>query len=308
MILNLGIKTDPIEYRYSYQWLFHIMNSHNIRHMQLGSFFEMYSVGDEYFHELRELAARKSILIKSCFTAHRELGGFFSGNPYLIEAARKNWERFIHIASLLGADYAGSNAGTVYRDRMDTKEAGIKCYLSHMKDLMFLAKDRNLKGLTLEPMSCKAEPPSLPEEIDIILETLTRHHRKNIRSTVPFYICADIGHGIADSCGNILHSNVEIFKHGIPYMIEFHVKNTDRLFSSTFGFSGNERTRGIVDLEEIRKLLLESADGLPGEEVTAYLELEGPKLGREYSDIKLREMIDGSIKWIKSIFDDNGSQ
>ena len=63
MILNLGIKTDPIEYRYSYQWLFHIMNSHNIRHMQLGSFFEMYSVGDEYFHELREMTTE---LQKNC--------------------------------------------------------------------------------------------------------------------------------------------------------------------------------------------------------------------------------------------------
>ena len=73
--LSLGIKSDPIQYRYDYNWLFDFMNGHEIRYVQLGSFFEMYWLDDGFFHELRECAERKNIRIKSAFTAHRELGG-----------------------------------------------------------------------------------------------------------------------------------------------------------------------------------------------------------------------------------------
>ena len=38
--LQLGIKTDPIEYRYSYDWLFRLLAEEGIRQVQLGSFFE----------------------------------------------------------------------------------------------------------------------------------------------------------------------------------------------------------------------------------------------------------------------------
>lgn len=44
--------------------------------MQLGSFFELYSLDDDYLHQLREKVAIKGIQIKGVFTAHKELGGF----------------------------------------------------------------------------------------------------------------------------------------------------------------------------------------------------------------------------------------
>jgi ribulose-phosphate 3-epimerase len=148
----LGVKSDPIEYRYSYEWLFALMRDHGICRLQLGSFFEMYSLPDSYFYDLRALAERYNIRIKSVFTAHRELGGFFSGDARLSAVARENYERLIEVAALLGAEYAGSNPGAVYRDRMKSKERGIACYLSNMKELTHKAKELGLIGLSIEPM------------------------------------------------------------------------------------------------------------------------------------------------------------
>ena len=117
---------------------------------------------EQVFRDLRSAAASYGIAIRSVFTAHRELGGFFAGDPGMERAARRNYERLIEVAALLGASYAGSNPGAVLRDRMSTKEAGIRCYLKHMKELMAGAKALGLAGLTIEPMSCGAEPPSYP--------------------------------------------------------------------------------------------------------------------------------------------------
>ena len=37
MQINLGLKSDPINYRYSYDWLFDLMNEIDLRYLQLGS-------------------------------------------------------------------------------------------------------------------------------------------------------------------------------------------------------------------------------------------------------------------------------
>ncbi|MCA9443103.1 MAG: hypothetical protein KC964_20045, partial [Candidatus Omnitrophica bacterium] len=79
--LHLGVKTDPIQYRYSYAWLFRLMAEEGIEHAQLGTFFEIYQLPDEFFHRLRRQADDFGIKISSIFTAHRELGGFFREEP-----------------------------------------------------------------------------------------------------------------------------------------------------------------------------------------------------------------------------------
>lgn len=302
MELLLGIKTDPVEYRYTYEWLFSLLHRLSVRYVQLGSFFELYCLDDEYFIDLRKTAERHGIRIKSCFTSHRELGGFFSGNPYLEKAARKSYEKLIHAASLLGSDYAGSNPGSVYRDRMNLKDAGIRCYLDHMKELVMLAKEKGLKALTLEPMSCSAEPPATPEELDYMLGELADWHQKNPQTSVPLYVCGDISHGLADRDGKVVHDNTELFIHQIPHMAEFHFKNTDSLFNATFGFSAEEQARGKVNLKNLRSVIETHASRFPVREVAGYFETSGPKLGRDYADGKLEETLSQSIGELKKAF------
>jgi len=302
MNFTLGVKSDPIEYRYSFDWLFELMERNQIKYLQFGSFMEIYHLPDRYFTRLKTSAANHGITIKSCFTAHRELGGFFTGDPDLETAAHRNYARFLEIGSLLGADYVGSNPGAVYRDRMTAKADGIDCYLSHITELMGYAKSLGLKGLTVEPMSCLAEPPSTPAEIVQMMSALNDHHRSHRQTTVPVHLCGDISHGLADENREITADNVALFTLGIPYMAEFHFKNTDRYFNSTFGFGPEECQRGIVDLAKLKELIFDPASHWPVADVTGYLEISGPKTGRDYTDKDLGKMLEESLSALRRHF------
>ena len=98
MELELGIKSDPIESRYSFEWLFELLEELGVRNLQLGSFPEIFTLEDGWFLELREKAERRGVRIRSCFTTHRDLGGFFLEDPYRQRATRRMFERFIRIA------------------------------------------------------------------------------------------------------------------------------------------------------------------------------------------------------------------
>jgi sugar phosphate isomerase/epimerase len=252
--------------------------------------------------ELREKALRRSVTIKSCFTTHRDLGGFFLADPYRERATRRMYERYIRVAALVGADSIGGNPGSVPRDRPELKERGIERYLAHMRELMGVAREAGLKWLSLEPMSCLAEPPTLPQELDRMLGALGEHHRRHPDSTVPVYLCSDIGHGYADREGRVVYDNWDLFEAQVPRMAAFHFKNTDRRFDATFGFSAGERRRGIVDLVRLKELIDRNADRFPLNPVVGYFETGGPKIGRDYSDPLLRGMIIESIKAIQDVF------
>jgi ribulose-phosphate 3-epimerase len=301
-MLEIGIKSDPIETRYSFDWLFDVMAEAGIHTLQLGSFYELYALEDDYFRHLRAAAQEKGIRIKSVFTAHRELGGFFVGDPYMERAARRGFEKLIRVAGILGADYCGSNPGAVYRDRAQLKEEGIDVYLRHMRELMQLAREVGLKGLTMEPMSCLAEPPTTPAEMDYMVGSLNEYHHAHANHTVPVYLCGDISHGLVDANFNEIHSNIELFEHGLPMMAEFHFKNTDRHYNSTFGFSPDERKRGVVDLVQIKDILQRRQSDIPVDDFVGYLEIGGPKTGRDYSDPLLRQALLDSLAAIREVF------
>lgn len=295
MHFHLGIKSDPIEYRYTYEWLFDLCAETGLTKVQLGSFFELYSVDLSYFADMRAQAKARGVDITSCFTAHRELGGFFTGDERLVAVARRSFERYIDVAATVGAAYVGSNPGAIYRDRMDSKQAGIDCYLAHMRELMHYARDKGVSGLTFEPMSSLAEPPSTPDEVTHLFDVCDAYHREHPDTTVPVYACGDISHGVADNDQRIVHGNVELFEMEIPMMAEFHFKNTDAVFNSTFGFSEEECRRGIVDLDEMARLIERNAEKWPVDDVVGYLEIGGPKTGRDYTDPHLRSMLCDSI-------------
>ena len=296
--LELGVKTDPIEYRYSYDWLFEIVADEGVRHLQMGTFFELYQLPDAFFVDLRGRAESHGLTWSSVFTAHRELGGFFYGEPGWEAVARRNYERLIEVAALLGAQSAGSNPGAILRDRMEEKADGTARYVRHMKELMHFAHERGVDMLAIEPMSCLAEPPTLPEEIESMARELAAYHQDNPATSGAGY-CADTAHGYADADGNIVHSHLALLQPTFPYLHELHLKNTDSLFNSTFGFSEEERARGIVDIARVRRLLLDNADTIPKDHLIGYFESGGPKLGRDYSDGHLEEDLRLSLRHLK---------
>ncbi len=297
--LLLGIKTDPIEYRYSYPWLFRLAAEEGVEYIQLGSTFEFYLLPDEFFHWLREQAEKAGVRLYSLFTAHRELGGFFRNEPGWEAVARRMFERYIQIGGILGARSVGHNPGAVLRDEMHTKPQGIARYVKHFKELMHVAHEHGVAWLTIEPMSCLAEPPTLPEEIRQMGEELTAYHRQHPNSTARMGFCADVSHGYADAQGHVVWDNLQTFEATLPYLYEVHLKNTDALFHSTFGFGAEERAKGVVQVERFRDLLHANAHRLPVQQVVGYLEISGPKLGRDYSDIHLEKSLRESLRYLR---------
>ncbi len=304
MNLHVGVKTDPVLYRYSYKWLFRLMEEEGVHNAQLGTFFEMYQLPDDFFRELRRCAEDHDVRITSIFTAHRELGGFFRDDgPGWVNVARQNFERAIVIGALLGADSVGSNPGAVLRDRMGTKPAGMATYVQHMKELLHIAADQGVSWLGIEAMSCLAEPPTLPAEQRSMAEELAAYHAAHSQETARAGYCADVAHGYADASRRIVHDARALLAAGLPWTHELHLKNTDAIFGATFGFSEAERKRGIIDVGAIRDFLLANASTLPVTELIGYLEIGGPKLGRDYSDGELDGMLRDSLRHLRQTFE-----
>jgi ribulose-phosphate 3-epimerase len=300
--LDLGIKSDPVEYRYSLPWLFRLMSQEGIRLLQLGTWFEYYQLPDAYFRDLRKQAEDHGVQIASIFTAHRELGGFFREEPGYEQVARRNFQRSIEIGGILGAKSVGSNPGAVLRDRMGAKPHGTATYIRHMKELMHFAREQGVQWLTIEPMSCLAEPPTLPDEIIAMGQQLQAYHLANPQTTAPVGYCADVAHGYADHDRQVRHDNIGLLEPCFPWLYELHLKNTDAFFDSTFGFTPADIKRGVVDIPAIRQLLLKRHAELPVKKMVGYLEMGGPKLGRDYTDFKLEDQLRSSLQYLKQAF------
>lgn len=307
LTLRIGLKTDPIEYRFSYEWLFRLLAEEDVHYIQLGSFFELYHLPDEYFLDLRRLAEDYEVRIASLFTTHRELGGIMrDDHPAWETVARRNFERFIQVGALLGAQHVGSNVGAVLRDRMGFKQRGMQRHLRHMVELLGYAHQQGVPCLTHEPMSCLAEPPTLPDEIREMAEELVAHHNAHPDQTASFGYCVDVAHGYADQERRVQWDNYQLLEATLPYLREIHLKNTDRHFEAVFGFSPAEREKGIIQVEAVRDYLLCNAGMIPAKELIGYLELGGPKLGRDYSDSKLETELRVSLRYLRETFQ-NGS-
>jgi sugar phosphate isomerase/epimerase len=303
LTLHVGVKTDPVEYRFSYGWLFRLMAEEGIFFAQLGTFFELYHLPDEYFASLRRLAEGYGVRITSLFTSHRELGGILRDeHPAWERVARRNYERLIEVGALLGAQSVGSNMGAIVRDRMGFKGEAMQRHARHMKELMGYAHQQGVPCLTLEPMSCLAEPPTLPDEIQGVAEELAAPPAQHPDRTASFGYCMDIAHGYVDGDLNLVWDNHQLLEATLPYLREIHLKNTDPDFEAVFGFSPAERAKGIVQVEAFRDYLVHNADVIPVKELIGYLELGGPKRGRDYSDAKLEDDLRVSLRHTRDTF------
>jgi len=301
MKLKLGLKSDPIEYRYSFPWLFRLMADEGVTSLQLGSFFEMYQLPDDYFIRLRKEAADHGIMIDSCFTAHRELGGFFREDPEWVPVARRNFERFIEIGGLLGAKSVGSNPGAVPRDLMGIKPEGLRRYIDAMKELMHFAHRKGVEWLTIEPMSCLAEPPTLPPEmIDMATELVA--YQEATEGTARIGYCSDISHGYWNANQTECVNHIDLFQTSLPWLYEVHLKNTDADYGSTFGFEPANVERGVIDVAGFRRIIDDNASVIPVDTLHCYLEIGGPKLGRDYSDGNLEGQLRASLRYLREHF------
>ena len=136
---------------------------------------------------------------------------------------------------------------------MGLKPEGLRCYIDNMKELSHFAHERGIEWLTIEPMSCLAEPPTLPQEMIDMAEELTAYQKEH-SNAAKFGYCSDISHGYWNADQTECVSHIDLFKASLPWLYEVHLKNTDRNFGSTFGFEPKNVEKGIVDLAEFRSI------------------------------------------------------
>ncbi|MCX7030892.1 MAG: hypothetical protein NTU62_12355, partial [Spirochaetes bacterium] len=147
MTVHVGVKSDPIENRYSFDWLFGLMAEQHVGWLQLGSSFPFFHADAEWFRDLSRKAERRGIRIESTYSSYREMTGFFTADPHLEAASRLAWERLIRVAAWVGASSAGSSCGSVLRDIPGEKEPGLARWFRHMKELSRTAKAAGLSSL-----------------------------------------------------------------------------------------------------------------------------------------------------------------
>jgi hypothetical protein len=71
------------------------------------------------------------------------------------------------------------------------------------------------------------------------------------------------------------------------------------MFDHTFGFTSEERARGIVSIEDVRRMVEANAGSIPVTELVGYLEIGGPKLARDYSDWQLEDSLRESFRYLR---------
>ena len=127
-------------------------------------------------------------------------------------------------------------------------------------------------------------------------------YQQSTPGTAQIGYCSDISHGYFNQDKSVCINHIDLFKASLPWLYEVHLKNTDALYGSTFGFEPKNVEKGIVDLAEIRKLIDDNSDLIPVETLHCYLEIGGPKLGRDYSDHELDYQLRASLEYIKEHF------
>jgi sugar phosphate isomerase/epimerase len=255
------------------------------------------SFPDEWFTDLRRKAADHGVSITSVFSAHRELGGFFRDDgPGWEDVARKNFERLIDVAALLGASLspAPTPAPSCATGWAQSSQ-GSENFLKNFRELQKRAADKGIEWLTMEPMSCLAEPPTLPEEMKAYMDAVLPAGDGVARAGY----CVDISHGYANEKEEVIHDPMALLKAALPYTCEIHLKNTDAIFGSTFGFGPAELKKGTIDVAAFRDLLLAEAKTVPVDTMIGYLEIGGPKTGRDYSDLHLERNLRESLAHLK---------
>ena len=71
--------------------------------------------------------------------------------------------------------------------------------------------------LAVEPMSCLAEPPTLPEEMSAMIEELWAYHRAAPHETATAGLCTDVSHGYADRERIIRHDHIALIEAALPF-------------------------------------------------------------------------------------------
>ena len=142
MTLHLGVKSDPIESRYSFDWLFDLMKGCGVHRLQMGTLVPGLLRGGRSFP--RTAALGGGTRDPDHQHVHIPPGARVRQRRSAARRCRRRgWERMIHVAALVGAECVGSNACVVLRDQpADPGARACGPSSQNMKELLGIAHGR----------------------------------------------------------------------------------------------------------------------------------------------------------------------
>ena len=282
--LELGVRIDPTEDLYSYEWILQLMQEEEIRCAQLASFFGLYQLTDASVLELKARAEHFGVSFTSISAVHRELCGLFRPEKEYQRIATGIFERLVDIGALLEANSVGINVPMVPRhgDTRQEQQDGFRVRLGRLKDLVHRAQERGIDTLTVEHTTLDQR---IAEELDAD-GTCTQIEAATIRYSFDTRSMA----------------TDRMLTHVVPQLHELHLRNTDLNLLGTFGFSERDRTVGIVDIPKLRQLLVSQPGGPHQRWITGYAEVAGPKPGGSHLDKTIQRANRESLRYLRETF------
>ena len=303
MTVHVGVKSDPIENRYSFDWLFGLMAEQHVGWLQLGSSFPFFHAEAEWFRDLSRRAERRGIRIESTYSSYREMTGFFAADPHLEAASRFAWERLIQVAVVggrlfrgielrLGAPRPPRREGARPRAVLPPPEGA----LAHREGRRPLGAVHRAHVVALRAaIDPRGDGPGDPG------------NGRVPRGRSPPARCPSSSAPTSPTASRTATGGWWSTTGACSRRASrTRASSTSRTpTTGSTGPSGSPRRsarRGIVDLERFRALIDANADRFPVQELVGYLELPGPKTGRDYTDNLLGSALGESLAALKAVF------
>jgi len=261
----------------------------------LDPFFTPSSVRSEVCQRIRNLSKKYKLRIHSVFsgTIPHCLNLLFHPDRRMRKAALRWHEECIKMSSEMESSGYGSFLGAFSKKDIqdeEKKKALLEELVEHWGYLSHFAKEREIKFLLFEPMSCIREFPST------ISETKWLYRRLSEVSELPVYLCLDVGHGRASS-GDEEDADpyawLREFASGNPAV---HLQQTDRIVSRHWPFTKEFNQRGKIEAKKLIRTLKEGG----AKEVFLFLEIIYPPF-EPFDDIVVDDLKESVSYWKKAL-------
>jgi len=260
MQINLGVNLSFVGTRWikPEEWTRIVAEDLKVKYIQffsdiLDPIFTPLKLRRKTCHKIKKLCQRYGIVIQSNFsgTIPHCLNLLFHPDKEMRDAAVKWFENGIEDTLQMGSFGYGSFLGALpQKALLDDKEKNslIEELLSKWGYLSKVGKEKGLKFMLFEPMSCRREIPST------ISETRWWYKKLNEVSELPVYLLIDVGHGNVDSPNR---KDVDPYAWVEEFSREtlvVHLQQTDKITSKHWPFTKEYNRKGIIDAERIIKI------------------------------------------------------
>jgi len=302
MKINLGVNLSFAMSRYvePEEWTRIVSEELKLTYVQffsdlLDPLFTPPSVRSEVCQKIKELNKKYNLRIHSVFsgTIPHCLNLLLHPDKRMRKASIRWYKKGIEMTSEMGSSGYGGFFGAFSRkDAQDgeKKRALLRELIEHWRHLSRFAREKGMKFLLFEPMSCIREFPSTISETRWLYQKLCQS------SELPVYLCLDVGHGRA-------HSAEKEDANPYAWLREFacknpvvHLQQTDGMVSRHWPFTREFNEQGKIEAEKLIRTLKQGG----AKEVFLFLEIMYPPF-EPFDEVILDDLKESVNYWKKAL-------